>query len=169
MLSTSTYRSGIQGDIVNQLLHRGDKPFGFWVSDEDEYGWNQWCRNADFRLDDLKYAHHVTLASDAKILYLSSHNDIDDFTEKYYDRQALKDSGASYFIFTIDWPKVATEYQGIIITPYISSQRLLTRNLWYNGWDCASGCIWDTSAIESLKLLPSKKKLANTLASQPNS
>jgi hypothetical protein len=26
--------------------------------------------------------------------------------------------------------------------------------MWYYGWDCASGCIWDTSVIERVTLEP---------------
>ncbi|QBI98814.1 hypothetical protein SEA_BOBBY_184 [Mycobacterium phage Bobby] len=49
----------------------------------------------------------------------------------------------------IDWGKVAADYGGIIIAPYQWSRRMDPH--WYYTWDCASGCIWNLEAIESLE------------------
>ena len=51
----------------------------------------------------------------------------------------------------IDWAEVASKYDGIIISPYQWSLRLDMEMMWYYGWDCASGCIWNISAIKELK------------------
>ena len=32
--------------------------------------------------------------------------------------------------------------------------------LWYHGWDCASGCIWDLKAIDSINVRRSRAKYA---------
>ena len=48
----------------------------------------------------------------------------------------------------IDWAEVAKDYQGVLITPYLEERR--TR-YWYNTWDCASGCIWDTTCMASIE------------------
>ena len=53
----------------------------------------------------------------------------------------------------IRWQDVALDYQGILIAPYQWSLRLDKDFRWYYMWDCASGCIWDLSAIASLTLL----------------
>lgn len=65
--------------------------------------------------------------------------EIDSFTHRY---------GIPGFFGSpmINWPAVAIEYQGVIVAPY-SWER---RNSWYYPWDCASGCIWDAAAIESI-------------------
>lgn len=44
----------------------------------------------------------------------------------------------------IRWPLVASLYDGILIPRYLWSIRF--RN-WYYGWDCASGCVWNTDVI----------------------
>ncbi len=46
--------------------------------------------------------------------------------------------------------QVAKLYQGIIIAPYCYSIRLDNDCFWYYPWDCASGCIWDATAIAAL-------------------
>ena len=53
----------------------------------------------------------------------------------------------------IDWKKVKSKYQGIIIAPYQWSCRLNLDSNWYYGWDCASGCIWDLDCIKDFKLI----------------
>lgn len=128
-------------------IGQSDKPSGLWVSDEDEYGWAEWCVNnsPDFIAE---YRHEITLADDANILYLRTPEDIDAFTECYRGDN-LRQTGC---IFFIDWPQVAREYDGIIITPYQWTRRLMPSTRWYYGWDCASGCIWAKKAIKSFSV-----------------
>lgn len=154
------------------------KPFGFWVSDEGRNSvksWKRWCIEQNFSKWSLRYKHEVTLSPDAKILYLRSHEDIDAFGKKYADnnspeQQAIDEVAAKHHfsggrhIITIDWKRVAKKYHGIIITPYIWSQRL-GDNYWYHGWDCASGVIWNARAIQSIEMVqefkvPKKPTLA---------
>lgn len=47
----------------------------------------------------------------------------------------------------IDWPKVASEYQGVMITPFFTEYDDL---FWYGAWGYASGCIWDKAAISGI-------------------
>ena len=51
--------------------------------------------------------------------------------------------------FAPDWARVGEAYPGIIIAPYIWSRRL-DGPMWYYGWDCASGCVWDPSVVRSI-------------------
>jgi len=139
------------------------KPAGFWVSDEARgvHGWRAWCRAEGFRSYAMRYEHEVELADDAKILYLRTAEDIDKFAGKYghhlmelLGRSSSMDEdiwGGKY-IDMIDWHRVAKKYHGIIITPYQWSQRL-GRHMWYYGWDCASGCIWNRRAIKSITMV----------------
>lgn len=135
-------------DSVSQRERLGPKPKGFWVSDQDaEVNWKTWCHKEEFRLDNFVYAHDITLTEKAKILRLSSAEEIDVFTRKYSEREDNFISNLH-----IHWEEVAENFQGIIITPYIWERRLDGGADWYYGWDCASGCIWDANAIAYIKI-----------------
>jgi hypothetical protein len=123
------------------------KPGGLWVSIEgDEDGWSDWCRNEQFGLDQLAHAHEVVLSPDANILFISDADGIDAFTRQYGQVD-------EWGFGQIDWQRVACQFQGIIIAPYIWSRRLAPHTHWYYAWDCASGCIWDISAVQSITLV----------------
>lgn len=124
------------------------KPAGFWVSVEGNGdGWSDWCRGEQFRLDGLTYPHGVELDPAAAILRLTTADEIRAFTEEWrtkFDRtRPWVDT-----LDGIDWGRLASSYQGIVISPYSWECRLEV--FWYYGWDCASGCIWDLSAITSI-------------------
>ena len=128
----------------NYIQRPDFKPNGLWLSADDD--WRRWCEGENFHLGGLAYCHEVTLARDAKILRLRDARDIDRFTARYWaELPALP-----YLSIWIDWRKVAQKYQGIIIAPYCWSRRLEEKTRWYYGWDCASGCVWDLAAIESI-------------------
>lgn len=117
------------------------KPCGLWISDEDDYGWHQWTqKNApDFLRKENVYEVIVELDN---LLWLKTPEDIEAFTFCY----SVEDFGLPH----IDWPVVAKEYDGIIITPYQWTCRLSIQTMWYYGWDCASGCIWNKKAIKRI-------------------
>ena len=141
------------------------KPNGFWF-DVDE-SWKQWCNVTRYGLEDLRYRHTVTILDSSRILFLRKARGVDAFTRRYGCNlsghiQLLQSSGDSdsfasqygrdlfgeiqrQFSNYIMWGKVAEKYSGIIISPY-SRARSLTY-LWYYGWNCAGGCIWDTNII----------------------
>lgn len=146
----------IDGPIVSsdeQIEHwmmRG-KPTGFWVScceDVDANGgtcgWWDWCTLEEWRLESLVFRHTVTLTADARILRITSSDEIRDLAKKYPFQRRL--SGKDQLF--PNWRAIATEYQGVIISPYQWDCRYDVD--WYYGWDCASGCIWDADAIESV-------------------
>lgn len=149
----------VRGAHQNKL-RTGMKPNGFWLSDESRgaYGWRQWCKSEGFRLWGFRYEHHIELADDAKILYLRTAKDIDDFSEEYKldDELNRRMAEIGNSIYHIDWKRVAKKYHGIIITPYQWSQRL-GRHSWYYSWDCASGCIWNRRAIKSIEMVKEHK------------
>jgi hypothetical protein len=128
------------------------KPWGFWVSccddkdtDGTSNGWWDWCKSEEFRMGELLFRHTVTICPDAKILHLKTHDDLERFTDQYPSGLGRR-RGASE---SICWQSVADRYQGIIISPYQWTQRL--ELMWYYGWDCASGCIWDADAVVSIE------------------
>lgn len=123
------------------------KPRGFWVSVGD--AWRQWCESEDWNIGALAFEHEVTLHKGANILYLRSIGDIDKFTETFKLPTELN----KFAIFDLDWMTVASLYDGIIITPYQYGRRFASSTEWYYGWDCASGCIWNSKAIKSISLV----------------
>lgn len=119
------------------------KPRGLWISDESEgsFGWREWCLGEQFGR--LTCRSVVTLQRDANVLRVQSVSDLLEFTRTFRlnpPRYRGDDS--------IDWPRVVRAYAGIIITPYQWSMR--NNLMWYYSWDCASGCVWDLKAIESV-------------------
>lgn len=130
---------------VVQGERRIGKPSGLWISDDDDYGWAQWCEEASFSLGKIK--HEVVLKPDANILRITTAEELLRFSEEF----AVDEGYGVVDMPPASWVKVIELYQGIIISPYQWSLRLDNRVNWYYGWDCASGCIWDISAIESIQ------------------
>lgn len=127
------------------------KPRGLWVSVDDD--WKRWCESEHFYLSNFTYEHEVILAPDANILYLKNAQEIRGFGVEFaYKRSKLNKISSAGFIYDIDWVKVARRWQGIIIAPYSYEMRL-SDHMWYYGWDCASGCIWDAAAIKDIKVV----------------
>lgn len=124
------------------------KPHGLWVSVDGPRDWREWCIENEFGLDRMVYRYEVLLAPDANVLTLPDADAIARFeaefgvTRKVYEFLDRPD--------TIDWVEVARRYKGILIAPYSWPHRL--GSLWYYGWDCASGCIWDHTAIAKVVL-----------------
>jgi len=129
------------------------KPVGFWVSVKGEGDWIDYLDTVDYH-DDVHYEHSVSLTKDADILYLNDYQDMVAFQEIF---GVVKDTHYGYQDLRIDWLLVTQHYAGIIIPTFDGQAR---RDLdWYFNWDCASGCIWDLSAISSVK--PSGMKAIN--------
>ena len=139
-------------EVPEQLKNRTQattpnaKPSGLWVSDCDRGdGWLAFCESEQFRYTSLKNRLLIDLDL-TDILCLRSVIEIDIFTEEYGQEVEFGISPKRY----IRWAAVASSYKGILISPYQFDRRFdgIASN-WYYGWDCASGCIWDTSAILS--------------------
>jgi outer membrane protease len=138
---------------VNTFASPNFKPHGLWVSDESaDMCWSHWCRENNFNEQNLEYQTELDVAL-SEVLLLQSKRDIELF-QLVYRPSTVKDSAlATYwpsntsFLF-IDWGKVAKEHKGIIITPYLWEFRVKFDYIWYYGWDCAGGCIWDLSCIK---------------------
>lgn len=118
------------------------KPRGFWVSVLGEFGWKEWCHSEEFACEDLLHTYEVILKSDANILHLSTPEQI---FALFPDGPSRSSPGLTK---TYDWTSIQQPYDGLIISPYQWGCRLSVD--WYYGWDCASGCIWNLDAIESV-------------------
>jgi hypothetical protein len=141
------------------------KPNGFWF--DVNGSWKRWCDAAQFRPENLRYRHTVIILDASRILLLRNANEIDIFTREHghnlsnnirplQNSEDLHEFEHEYgsdlfgnilngFSNYIMWEDVAQKYKGIIIYPY--SRARSQTYLWYYGWNCAGGCIWDTSVI----------------------
>lgn len=143
---TSTPLRAIRSAAQCATIGTYDKPNGLWVSVDGDQDWREWCESESFCDINAMLRYSVTLAPHANILVLGGPFGIDAFTAQY----ALTRHGIDRY--GIDWPSVASAYQGIIIAPYCWQRRMSDHTSWYYGWDCASGCIWDASAIGSINM-----------------
>lgn len=163
-------------DLPKKELHRLElstaatqKPMGFWVSCEnlkDDWTWKDWCEEQEFNLEDLKYKYRVVLSNNSNVLHISTPEEFDKFEndflvnlyetiddpymEKFCQMNPWKVYLKTYFNQGIDWKKVCQRYQGVLIAPYRGDKR--AESMWYMGWDCSSGCIWDFDCIEECYL-----------------
>lgn len=126
------------------------KPIGLWVSVEGADDWREWCEAESFRLDRLTHSTEVILHDDANVLRVVGYTALRLFHNKY--RCDPKDGEPEFLAsMGIRWNDVASEYDGIIIAPYIWSLRIDGDVLWYHSWDCASGCIRRARAVKELR------------------
>ncbi|UOE45506.1 hypothetical protein [Agromyces larvae] len=121
------------------------KPRGLWLSVDGEDDWPAWCRNEQFRLETLEHRAVFTIAADAEVLRIGNLGELKAFTAEYRDHPAF--AGTDLGSHWIDWPRVAARYDGILITPYLWDARYDLNSMWYYGWDCASGCVWNLAAL----------------------
>ncbi len=135
------------------------KPAGLWVSVDGEDDWKQWCEAEEYCPERLTYPHRVTLSPHAKLLEITDDADLWAFHNTWSMEESPLDlvlrSMNADFRFRqryIDWAGFAREYDGLIIAPYQWNNRMFGP-MWYYGWDCSSGCIWNLEAIKDFELV----------------
>lgn len=121
------------------------KPSGLWYS--LGLSWIDWCAAEDFI--DEGYLFELFI-DEEKLLKLKTAKDVYKFTDKYFKTLVPIKTKHKYLASFIDWKQVKKEHPyGIEIAPYNWECRF--ELIWYNGWDCASGCIWDLNIIKGVK------------------
>lgn len=128
------------------------KPKGLWFSvekdEEDWLGWREWCEGAEFDPPGLAVETPLRVRDWSRIALLKTADDIDAFHALYGADTWNIPAAVPLFI---DWRAVARDEDGIIVAPYCWARRLNgPAHIWYYGWDCASGCVWNADAIEVL-------------------
>ena len=141
------------------------KPNGLWF--DVNGSWKRWCESVEFHPENLRYRHTVKILDTSRILFLRSAKEIDAFTRKYghnlsgrirplqsapdgkafareYGRDLFGEIQRQFSNYIL-WGEVAGNYSGIVIDPYSRSRS--QTYLWYYGWNCAGGCIWDTRVL----------------------
>ena len=134
------------------------KPRGLWFSPVGaENSWEDWCRGEDFNIEGLAHRHVLDL-DETNLKMITSVAELDHFSIEYGRDAWGPDNDKSFVYWMINWRRLQREgYKGIVISPYQWSRRLdMGRGHgcvsdWYYPWDCASGCVWDSSAIRSVE------------------
>jgi len=129
------------------------KPNGLWYAFGDS--WHDWCsmEQPEWCAGDN---YEIIFPLMKNLLRISTPHQLLKFTEEYkgslpgYSDQFPNDT--SY----INWQKVANNYDGIEINPYLFSMRMDDRASWYYAWDVASGCVWNTRGLTARKITPQK-------------
>lgn len=127
------------------------KPYGLWVSVDGPDDWEAWCKGESFGIGTMRY--RIDLRDPGALLWINGEAELLAFTKTYDKPHAFSDGHRSRHGSYIDWPRLARDWPGIVIAPYVWSCRLRDGTSWYYGWDCASGCIWDRRMIASATLL----------------
>jgi hypothetical protein len=154
----------LQRMTYQQMGH--PKPNGLWF--DVNGSWKRWCEAVQFCPEALRFRHTLSILDTSKILFLKNAKDIDIFTKRYghdfsdhikpvqtseelnafagqYGTDLFKEIMGQFTNY-IMWGEVAEEYSGIIIAPY--SRARSQTYLWYYGWNCSGGCVWDTEIVE---------------------
>jgi hypothetical protein len=127
---------------VQEVSH---KPRGLWLSDDSDYGWKEWCDQERFHEMHLETVTPFYFTEDANILWLRTPGEIRALSTKH--GSTLSNLGS---IYNIDWPTIAEQYDGILITPYQWDCRMGSDTFWYYSWDVASACVWNTSILKEV-------------------
>ncbi len=168
------------------------KPIGLWCAAPGNRSWEGFCEAIGTELNS-KYMYHVYLKDDANILVVSTPDDIKALQENYsiglldafakeemelnQSRTSLlsglfdEDGDDAFPAFrAMDWPKITSEYSGLLVVNYSRSYDVLAFSRekkcsilmpWYNTLDCNCACIWDSNAISGFSLMRSPTNLSN--------
>lgn len=127
----------LRGEFDNNSTECFYKPHGLWYGIETS--WIDWCLGNQ---PDWIGKYIWELQVDEKnIIRIDSISDFEKFEEEF----TIKNDRIN-----LNMPLLSSNYHGLEISQYFSSKRL--SSFWYYGWDCASGCIWNTASILEMKL-----------------
>jgi hypothetical protein len=141
-------RNKFQGKRQQQIER---KPLGMWYGFNDS--WISWCLSEE-PCWLTPYIYEVVLNED-RILKISGEKEFDEFEAAYGQRDEFFDKFVPSFDVgfrdKIDYTRLVAEgHHGIEINPYLWSRRL--KRMWYYGWDCASGCVWNKRSVLDVRL-----------------
>ena len=135
--------------IINRVQNNDYKPVGLWYGIDNE--WLNWCKS---EMPNWIHPYNYVLElNKAKMVIITNLAQFDQFHNEY-KRSIL----GSRYICYIDWERVALKYGGIEINPYLWERRLPVECIWYYGWDCASGCIWNKEVVLKIKKISKKRR-----------
>lgn len=122
---------------------KGYKPNGLW------YGigpsWVNFVRS-EMPTRETEHVFKIDI-DESKMKIIRNYEDLLEFEKEYSTPIEGMYSFNNRYLY-IDWERVARDYSGIEIAPYISEARM--KHMWYYGWDLASGCIWRKGVITKI-------------------
>ena len=139
-------------DYVQKHYAAPGKPNGLWVSVEGDDDWASWCSSEMPEWINGRAVTEIVLHEGADVLRITSLAQFDSFHRVYSEiPERQRDWPKDIQSKEINWDRVAAVHAGVIIAPYQWSRRLHHNTMWYYGWDCASGCIWNLDVIKECK------------------
>lgn len=122
------------------------KPYGLWLSVDGRDDWPAFISGEKWDEGRIARRFIITLPPRLNVLRLKTLSALHNFTEKYqFTPPGVPQS--EWLNHFIDWGKVKSAYDGIIISPYQWRARLSEGTFWYYPWDCASGCVWNLAGV----------------------
>ena len=130
--------------ILFESQGMGIKPTGFWYSIDD--AWKSW---GDQNLMDVGRKVYEVQVDLSMMLVLSSALLLEEFDRKYR-KSLFPGAEKEGYPTIIDWAAVAQEHAGVEFNPYpVVGRRDIS---WYSAIDVPSGCIWNPSALQGIRL-----------------
>jgi hypothetical protein len=153
----SEYETSLYNTDIQHVNHF--KPNGLWFGQGDE--WLQHMKKTNFRMNRYNYLYELELNMD-EILLISTVKDLYNFSERFCTSKSKRHETS--FCFAINWDKVIskTNKSGIVISPNLKKiiKKYKDNYLdyfegmeWYLTWDVASGVVWNTKAVKSMRLI----------------
>ena len=123
------------------------KPSGLWYSVGS--AWIDWCLGEQFG-GIGKYIYEIELNPKANIKFLSTAEEVFEFSQKYRRVDSFYSGMSSCHV---DWKEVMWNYDGVEVSPYLQELRFSHNLIWYYGWDVPSGCLWRAVAKKKITLI----------------
>jgi hypothetical protein len=125
---------------------KGYKPHGLW------YGIGpSWVNFVRAEMPNRETEHVFKIDIDeSKMKIIRNYDELLEFEKEYSTPIEGMHSFNNRYLY-IDWERVARDYSGIEIAPYLYEARM--KHMWYYGWDIASGCIWGNGVVRNFKRL----------------
>lgn len=139
-------------DVVLQPVARPDdiKPGGFWYG--VNLDWIRWLMDQGYE-DDSSWMHpflYEIEIDESRVLKIATQQEFADLNRDYDQRADWIGYGKHH---VLDWVRLKQGFAGLEISPYRHEVMGSLDCFWYHGWDCASGVVWDVSAITGLRLI----------------
>lgn len=147
---------------VDQNVNPFFKPRGLWFEVEGDDSWQIWCEENSFGNLTDQFHYRLNIDHSAKILKITNPAEIDQFHLEY--QLSIPKYPNVLAGEYIDWAKIACDYDGILITPFIWERASFTHLCyrWYSAWDVASGCLWRPKGSKVELIRPPSRNATNS-------
>lgn len=133
----------------------GSKPVphtGLWASPIDsDFGWMEWCIDADFNLDKLLTHFKFTLSDRAKVLFVNKLSDVDNYVSMPDELNIMfRSNSTSSLLYNLDFEQMIKDGYDAIELSHEDNYAEIHFSL-FNTWDCDSILILNPDIIEEIK------------------